>query len=150
MSIDQIGAVVAIYPITWSLTQLGCGPLSDRLGRKSLIVSGMALQGLGVASFVLFGSYAGYFTAAALTGLGTAMVYPTLLAFVSDIAESSWRASALGVYRFWRDLGYAVGALGAGLLADAFNIPTTMVIVAGLSLLSAAIIAVRAKETIIS
>ncbi len=150
LGIDQIGAVVAIYPITWSLAQLGCGPLSDRLGRKSLIVSGMALQGLGVAGFVLFGSYAGYFTAAALTGLGTAMVYPTLLAFVSDVAESSWRASALGVYRFWRDLGYAVGALGAGLLADAFNIPTTMVIVAGMSLLSAAIVAVRAKETIIS
>ncbi len=150
LGIDQIGAVVAIYPITWSLAQLGCGPLSDRLGRKSLIVSGIALQGLGVAGFVLFGSYAGYFTAAALTGLGTAMVYPTLLAFVSDVAESSWRASALGVYRFWRDLGYAVGALGAGLLADAFNIPTTMVIVAGMSLLSAAIVAVRAKETIIS
>ncbi len=150
LGIEQIGAVVAIYPITWSLTQLACGPLSDRMGRKPLIVSGMALQGLGVTSFVLFSSYAGYFIAAALTGLGTAMVYPTLLAFVSDVAESSWRASALGVYRFWRDLGYAVGAFGAGLLADAFNIPITMVIVAGMSLLSAAIVAVRAKETIIS
>jgi MFS family permease len=146
LSIDHIGAVVALYPIVWSVTQLACGPLSDRLGRKSLIAPGMAVQGVGIASFVLFNSYGGYFIAAALTGLGTAMVYPTLLALVSDVAEPTWRASALGVYRFWRDLGYAVGALGAGLLADALNIPTTMVIVAGLAFLAAATVAIRAKE----
>jgi MFS family permease len=89
----------------------------------------------------------GYFLAAALTGLGTATVYPTLLALVSDVAEPAWRASSLGVYRFWRDLGYAVGALGAGLLADALNIPAAMVVVAVLALLSAVIVAIRAKET---
>ena len=147
LSIDQIGAVVALYPIMWSVTQLAFGPLSDRLGRKSLIMPGMALQGVGIMSFVLFNSQGGYFVAAALTGLGTAMVYPTLLALVSDVTEPTWRASALGVYRFWRDLGYAVGALGAGLLADVLNIPSAMVIVAGLAFLSAATVAIRAKDT---
>jgi MFS family permease len=147
LSIDKIGAVVALYPIIWSITQLGFGPLSDRLGRKSLIMPGMALQGVGILSFVLLNSQGGYFVAAALTGLGTAMVYPTLLALVSDVTEPIWRASALGVYRFWRDLGYAVGALGAGLLADALDIPTAMLIVAGLAFLSAATVAIRAKET---
>ena len=147
LNIAQIGAVVALYPITWSVTQLACGPLSDWLGRKSLLTPGMALQGVGIMGFVLFNSHGGYFIAAALTGLGTAMVYPTLLALVSDVAEPTWRASALGIYRFWRDLGYAVGALGAGLLADALNIPTAMVIVAGLAFLSAATVAIRVKET---
>ena len=147
LSIDQIGAVVALYPIMWSVTQLACGPLSDSLGRKSLIMPGMAMQGVGIMGFVLFNSQGGYFIAAALTGLGTAMVYPTLLALVSDVAESNWRASALGVYRFWRDLGYAVGAFGAGLLADALNISATMVIVAGLAFLSAVIVAIRVRET---
>jgi len=146
LGIDRIGAVVAFYPIIWSVTQLAFGPLSDRMGRKTLIVPGMALQGLGILSFVLLNSQGGYFVAAALVGLGTAMVYPTLLALVSDVAEPAWRASALGVYRFWRDLGYAVGALGAGLLADALNIPTAMVIVAGLAFLSAATVAIRVKE----
>ena len=108
---------------------------------------GMALQGVGIMSFVMFNSHGGYFIAAALTGLGTAMVYPTLLALVSDVAEPTWRASALGVYRFWRDLGYAVGALGAGLLADVLNIPSAMVIVAGLAFLFAATVAIRVKET---
>ena len=145
LNIAQIGAVVALYPITWSVTQLACGPLSDWLGRKSLLTPGMALQGVGIMGFVLFNSHGGYFIAAALTGLGTAMVYPTLLALVSDVAEPTWRASALGIYRFWRDLGYAVGALGAGLLADALNIPTAMVIVAGLAFLSAATVAIRVK-----
>jgi MFS family permease len=147
LNIAQIGAVVALYPITWSVTQLACGPLSDWLGRKSLLTPGMALQGVGIMGFVLFNSHGGYFIAAALTGLGTAMVYPTLLALVSDVAEPTWRASALGIYRFWRDLGYAVGALGAGLLADALNIPSAMVIVAGLAFLSAATVAIRVKET---
>ena len=147
LNIAQIGAVVALYPITWSVTQLACGPLSDLLGRKSLLTPGMALQGVGIMGFVLFNSHGGYFIAAALTGLGTAMVYPTLLALVSDVAEPTWRASALGIYRFWRDLGYAVGALGAGLLADALNIPSAMVIVAGLAFLSAATVAIRVKET---
>jgi len=150
LSIDQIGAVVALYPIMWSVTQLACGPLSDSLGRKSMIMPGMAMQGVGIMSFVLFNSQEGYFIAAALTGLGTAMVYPTLLALVSDVAGPNWRASALGVYRFWRDLGYAVGAFGAGLLADALNISATMVIVAGLAFLSAVIVAIRVKETKIS
>ena len=147
LNIAQIGAVVALYPITWSVTQLACGPLSDWLGRKSLLTPGMALQGVGIMGFVLFNSHGGYFIAAALTGLGTAMVYPTLLALVSDVAEPTWRASALGIYRFWRDLGYAVGALGAGLLADALNIPSAMVIVDGLAFLSAATVAIRVKET---
>ena len=147
LSIDQIGTVVALYPIVWSVAQLKCGPLSDRIGRKVFIVPGMALQGVGVVGFVWFSSYGGYLIAAILVGLGTAMVYPTLLALVSDISGVTWRASALGIYRFWRDLGYAIGAIGAGVLADTLDIPVTMLIVSGLAFVATITVAIRVNET---
>ncbi len=122
LGVDRIGVVVAAYPAVWGITQVGFGPLSDRWGRKPLIVGGMGLQALGLWGFTLAGGYIGWLAAAVVVGLGTAMVYPTLLALVSDAAGPGWRGGALGVYRFWRDLGYAVGALGSGLVADRLGI----------------------------
>lgn len=124
ISVQNIGWIKAIYPMTWAAAQLGTGALSDKWGRKGLIVWGMWIQavallviGLG-ASRPLSSGLAG----SVLLGIGTAMVYPVLLAAVSDVAHPSWRARSLSVYRFWRDMGYAVGALLAGILADAFGL----------------------------
>lgn len=144
LSLTRIGTVVALYPIVWAVGQLYFGPLSDRIGRRGIIGTGMVCQGLGVASFALANDFPAYLGAAALTGLGTAMVYPTLLAMVSDVAKPSWRASALGVYRWWRDLGYAVGALGAGVIADTMSVQAAMWAVAGLCLFSGIFFRARA------
>jgi MFS family permease len=134
MDLNQIGVLAAIYPATWGLLQLATGAWSDRVGRKWLIAGGMWVQ-------------AAFAAGAALLGLGTAMVYPALLAAIGDVAQPSWRASAVGVYRFWRDLGYALGALLAGLAADAFGMAAAMWIVAALTLLSGVIVAVRLSDT---
>ncbi|MDE2259342.1 MAG: MFS transporter [Betaproteobacteria bacterium] len=147
MTLTQIGVLAAIYPAVWGVTQIFTGALSDRVGRKWLIVGGMGLQAAGIAvtaiahDFMLFGE------GAVLLGLGTAMVYPTLLAAIGDVAHPSWRASAVGVYRLWRDLGYAVGALLAGITADLFGVSAAVWLVAGLTLLSGGVAAVRMRET---
>lgn len=122
LGVAEVGFVVGTYPLVWASSQLLFGPLSDRIGRSGLISGGLATQGVGVALFVLGGSIPVYITAALVVGTGTGMVYPVLLAFVSDNAEAHSRASALGVYRLWRDSGYAVGALGAGFAADRFGL----------------------------
>jgi MFS family permease len=145
LGVAETGIVVAIYPAVWGVAQLASGPLSDRIGRKALIVGGVVLQGLGVSSFVWFDTFAGWVGAAALTGLGTAMVYPVLQAFVSDVTAPSWRASALGVYRFWRDLGYALGALGAGYLADRWGISWPLLAFSLVSILTVAFFIFRAR-----
>lgn len=148
MTLAQIGVLAAIYPAIWGASQILTGALSDKIGRKWLIVWGMWLQAGGIAvtavavDFLLFG------LGAALLGIGTAMVYPTLLAAIGDVADPSWRASAVGVYRLWRDLGYAVGALLAGITADMFGVPTAIWLVAALTLLSGAVAAVRMSETL--
>jgi MFS family permease len=134
LSVGEIGLVVACYPAVWGLSQLLFGPLSDYVGRRALISTGLLLQGAGVVSFLIFQGFGGYMVAAVITGLGTAMAYPTLQAFVSDVSAVQWRASALGVYRFWRDLGYAIGALGAGLAADAWGVDSPLL---GFGLLAA-------------
>ncbi|MBM2839846.1 MAG: multidrug resistance protein [Bacteroidetes bacterium] len=131
-SVVEIGQVVALYPATWAISQLVFGPLSDRIGRKALIVWGLGVQALGIAGFVFSPSLSGHLASSVVTGIGTAMVYPTLQAFVSDVASIEWRASALGVYRFWRDSGYAIGALGIGVVADAFGIGPAFMITTGL------------------
>ena len=147
MSLTQIGTLAAIYPAVWGLTQIFTGALSDRIGRKQLIVWGMWVQAAGIAVTALSAGFAGYGLGAVLLGLGTAMVYPTLLAAIGDVAHPAWRASAVGVYRLWRDLGYAIGALLAGITADLFGLAAAVWLVAGLTLLSGVIAALRMTET---
>lgn len=148
MSLEQIGVLAAIYPATWGMGQLFTGALSDRIGRKWLIAGGMWVQAAGIAFVVLAGGFAGFATGAALLGIGTAMVYPTLLATIGDVAHPSWRASSVGVYRLWRDLGYAIGALIAGITADALGLSPAMWLVAAMTFSSGLIVAVRMKETL--
>ena len=147
MSLGRIGVLTAIYPAVWGVLQLATGSLSDSLGRKWLIVSGMWIQAVGIGAVIVSSSFAGFAAGAALLGLGTAMVYPTLLAAIGDVAHPSWRASSVGVYRFWRDLGYAVGALLAGLAADALGLFGAMWLVAALTFASGLIAALRMSET---
>ena len=118
LSVRQIGILAFIYPATWGITQLWTGALSDRVGRKRLIVGGMVVQGAALFAMVLVEGFAMWLVTGAMLGIGTAMVYPTLLAAIGDVAHPSWRGSALGIYRFWRDSGYVAGALVAGILAD--------------------------------
>ena len=148
MDLRQIGLLAALYPATWGVVQLATGALSDRTGRKWLIVWGMWLQAGGIALIAVAHAFAGFATGAVLLGIGTAMVYPTLLASVGDVAHPSWRASAVGVYRLWRDLGYAIGALLAGATADAFGLGAAMWAIAALTFASGLVSAVRMTETL--
>ena len=144
----QIALVAAIYPATWGFFQLAMGALSDRAGRKRLIVSGMAVQALGVALFMTLEGFASWALAAAVMGLGTALAYPTLLAVVSDVAEPRWRASSVGVYRLWRDSGFVWGALATGLLADALGFSWAIGFMAVVSLGSALYVGRYMSETL--
>ncbi|HSD21781.1 MAG TPA: MFS transporter [Anaeromyxobacter sp.] len=147
MSLQQIGWLAAIYPGVWGAGQLVTGALSDRIGRKWLIAGGMWVQGVGIAVVVLSSSFTGFAAAGVLLGLGTAMVYPTLLAAIGDVAHPSWRASSVGVYRLWRDLGYAVGALLAGITADALGTDAAIWLVAAVTCASGVVVAARMRET---
>ena len=149
LALGQIAVVAAIYPGVWGVAQLVTGALSDRLGRKWLIVSGLWVQSLGIALVVLMSGYGNWMLAAALMGLGTALVYPTLLAAVSDVAHPDWRGSAVGVYRLWRDGGYAVGALLSGLLADALGLNWAIGVIAALTAISGVVVATVMKETLV-
>lgn len=144
----QIGTLAAIYPATWGVGQLFTGAWSDHVGRKWLIAWGMWVQAAGIGVVALAGGFAGFAAGGVLLGLGTAMVYPTLLAAIGDVAQPRWRASAVGVYRLWRDLGYAVGALLAGLVADAFGLVPALWSVAALTFASGLLVAVRMRETL--
>ena len=147
LTIERIGILAAVYPAVWGAGQLVTGALSDRIGRKWLIVSGMIVQAVALA-MVAFGHGFGVWLAAAiLLGAGTAMVYPTLLAAIGDVAHPVWRARSVGVYRLWRDGGFAVGALLSGLIADAFGIPAAVAVVAALTAASGIIVAVRMRGT---
>ena len=148
MTLAQIGVLAAIYPAVWGGAQLVTGALSDRVGRKWLIVGGMWVQAAGIAVTALAAQFMAFGAGAVLLGIGTAMVYPTLLAAIGDVAHPAWRASAVGVYRLWRDLGYAVGALLAGITADRFGLASAVWLVAGLTWLSGAIAAARMSETL--
>ncbi|MEO6095069.1 MAG: MFS transporter [Fibrobacteria bacterium] len=149
MTLGQIGVLAAIYPATWGIAQLGTGALSDRIGRKWLIATGMWIQALGIGIIILSGTMFGFSMGGIFLGLGTAMVYPTLLASIGDIAHPTWRASGVGVYRLWRDLGYAVGALLAGVAADFIGLTGAMWIVAALTFTSGTWVAFRMNETLI-
>lgn len=148
LSIAQIGWLAAIYPAVWGLAQLVTGAWSDRIGRKGLIVAGMWTQAVGIAAVALGAQFWVFALGAVLLGLGTAMVYPTLLAAIGDVAHPSWRASAVGIYRLWRDLGYAVGALLAGLVADAFGLSPATWTIAALTFVSGAVVLGRMRETL--
>ncbi|MEN3298229.1 MFS transporter [Pseudonocardia sp.] len=147
LSVAQIGVLAALYPAVWGAGQLITGALSDRTGRKPLIAGGMLLQAAALGLVAFGGSFAVWAVAAVLLGTGTAMVYPTLLAAIGDVAHPAWRARSVGVYRLWRDGGFAVGALAAGLLADAFGIPVAVWVIAALTAASGLIVAGRMYET---
>jgi MFS family permease len=148
LSLARIGLLAAIYPAVWGLGQLFTGGLSDRLGRKWLIAGGMWLQAVALAAVALGHGFAGWAAAAALLGAGTAAVYPTLLASIGDVAHPAWRARAVGVYRLWRDGGFAVGALVSGLVADALGLRAAVWAVAALTAASGLVVAARMYETV--
>src|SRR2546425_7698191 len=141
VALDRIGVVTATYPLVWGVGQLATGALSDRWGRKWMIASGMWVQAVGIAAFVISRSFGSWMAGATLLGIGTALVYPTLLAAVSDVAHPDWRASAVGGYRLWRDAGYAVGAIAAGLIADAFTPPFAITAGGALTVVSGGVVA---------
>jgi MFS family permease len=147
LDLKAIGVLAGLYPAVWGVTQLITGGLSDKLGRKWLIALGMWTQAIGIVAIALWWTYPGFAIGAVLLGVGTAMVYPTLLAAIGDVAHPSWRASAVGVYRLWRDLGYALGALIAGLMADLFGLSEAALVVAALTFVSGVIVSVRMSET---
>jgi MFS family permease len=147
LSVGQVGLLAALYPAVWGLGQLLTGPLSDRLGRKPLITGGMLVQAVALAGTAVAGSFLPWAACAILLGVGTAMVYPTLLAAIGDVAHPSWRATAVGVYRLWRDAGFAVGALLAGLVADLAGLEAAVWVIAVLTAASGLLVAVRMYET---
>lgn len=146
MSLARIGTLAAIYPATWGVAQLATGALSDRVGRKWLIAAGMWIQAAGIGVVILSRTFAGFTVGGTLLGIGTAMVYPTLLAAIGDVALPSWRASAVGVYRFWRDIGYPIGALLAGATADLIGMAAAMWLVAAVTFLSGVVVVFRMEE----
>jgi MFS family permease len=148
LRLDQIGVLAAIYPAVWGVGQLVTGGLSDRVGRKWLIAAGLWVQAAGILVVAVASSFRLFGLGAVLLGIGTAMVYPTLLAAIGDVAHPSWRASAVGVYRLWRDLGYAVGALLAGITADHLGVRPAVVLVAGVTAASGLVVAWRLRETL--
>jgi MFS family permease len=147
LPVSRIGVLAALYPAVWGVGQLATGALSDRIGRKWLIAGGMWTQALAIGLIAAVGSFWPWAAGALLLGAGTAMVYPTLLAAVSDVAHPAWRASAVGVYRLWRDAGFAVGALLAGIVADLAGLAAAIWLVAALTGLSGLVVAVRMYET---
>lgn len=147
LSVGRIGMLAALYPAAWGLGQLYTGGLSDRIGRKPLIVGGMLIQAAALAFMGAVTGFGPWATGAVALGVGTAMVYPTLLAAIGDVAHPTWRARSVGVYRLWRDAGFAVGALMAGVLADVASLEVAIFAVAALTAASGGVVAVRMRET---
>jgi MFS family permease len=146
ITVSGIGQFAAIYPAVWGFLQLGTGPVSDRLGRKWMIASGMWVQAAGILLIALSASRFYWITGLVLLGIGTAQVYPTLLAAVSDVAHPTWRATSVGVYRFWRDAGYAIGAVASGLIADLFGMVPSILSVAAITALSGFLVSIFMNE----
>ncbi|MBB6351168.1 MFS transporter [Nonomuraea muscovyensis] len=149
LSLPEIGLLTAALPAVWGAGQMLTGAVSDRIGRKHLITGGMIVQGLALGAVASVDDFIGWLIAVALIGAGTAMVYPTLLAAVGDVAHPSWRARSVGVYRLWRDGGFAVGALLAGVLADLYGVRAAVWVIAGITVASGVVVAVRMRETLV-
>jgi MFS family permease len=147
LSVSRIGILAGLYPAVWGAGQLATGALSDRVGRKWLIASGMGVQAAAIAWIAAVHGFAAWALGALVLGAGTAMVYPTLLAAVGDVAHPSWRASSVGVYRLWRDGGFAAGALAAGVIADWLGLAAAIWAVAALTAASGVIVGLRMYET---
>jgi MFS family permease len=147
LELGQIGVLAAAYPATWGIVQVVTGGLSDRSGRKPLIVAGMAIQAVAIAAMAAWTGFGPWLAAAVALGVGTAMVYPTLVAVVADVAQPRQRGAAVGVYRFWRDLGFAIGALLVGVVADRFDPRLAILIVAAVTAASGLVVALRMQET---
>ena len=147
LSVATVGVLVAVYPLVWGVGQLVTGAWSDHVGRKWLIACGMWVQAGAIALIATSNGFALWLLGSILLGAGTAMVYPTLLAAISDVAHPSWRASSVGVYRFWRDLGFAIGAVLAGALADVFGLAAAMLVIAAITAVSGVTVALRMYET---
>jgi MFS family permease len=148
LPLGRIGVLAFVYPATWGIAQLWTGAWSDRVGRKWLIASGMVLQGAALLAMVVVSGFVPWVISGIALGVGTAMVYPTLLAAIGDVAHPAWRGSAIGIYRLWRDLGYAVGALLAGAVADAFGMSWAIAAIGVTTLASGALVALRMPETL--
>jgi MFS family permease len=146
LGVERIGILKAVYPMVWGVLQVVTGPLSDRWGRKGLIVAGMWIQAAGLLLTATTGQFLWWLVASVFLGLGTAMVYPSLIAAISDASAPAWRARSLSVYRFWRDLGYAIGALSAGLIADRFGFAAAIYVIALLTFTSGAIVAIAMRD----
>jgi len=146
LGVEQIGILKGVYPAVWGILQVVTGPLSDRWGRKGLIGAGMWVQAVGLFGIAGLDGFGWWLLGSVLLGLGTAMVYPCLLAAVSDAADPSWRARALSVYRFWRDLGYAIGALTAGLLVAIGGFRVTIAAIGVVTLVSGIVVAGLMQE----
>ncbi len=144
---SEIGFLKALHPGIWGVLQLFTGTFSDKVGRKVLIYPGMIIQGIGVWVVLFTNFYWGWIAGMSLLGIGTALVYPTLLAAISDVANPKWRATSLGVYRFWRDLGFVFGAIGIGFLADLFGLNIAIHLVAFLAIASGIFVLTVMKET---
>ena len=142
---SELAQIIAIYPMVWGLSQLFTGKLADRYAKKSLLFWGMFLQGLAILGFIWAQSFIAFAMLSVFLGLGTAVVYPTFLAAIADNTHPSQRAQSIGVYRLWRDLGYAVGALLTGILADLWTINTAIFAIGGLTILSALVIQLRMR-----
>lgn len=147
LGVGDIGLLAAVYPAVWGLGQLGTGALSDRIGRKRLIVAGMVVQAVAIGLIASSTSFRSWVAASVVLGAGTAMVYPTLLAAVGDVAHPEWRASAVGVYRLWRDAGFAIGAVVTGVVADLSSIGSAIWLVAALTMISGLAVAALMRET---
>jgi MFS family permease len=148
LGVERIGILKAIYPASWGILQIATGPLSDRWGRKGLIVAGMWIQSGGLFLTAAMRQFEWWVVGSLLLGLGTAMVYPSLIAAISDASHPTWRARSLSVYRFWRDLGYAIGALSAGIIADIFGMAWAIGSIAGLTFLSGMVVALIMREKV--
>jgi MFS family permease len=145
-TLSELAQIIAIYPTVWGLSQLFTGKLADRYAKKSLLFWGMLMQGLAIVGFIWAQTYNAFVFLSILLGLGTAVVYPTFLAAIADNTHPSQRAQSIGVYRLWRDLGYAVGALLTGILADLWTTATAIVAIGSITILSAFVILLRMRR----